>query len=151
MHACTLPSNTDKYTHAQESSTLSLRKKSRPPSLPELLSRSSQRSNHPLHLLSVHITALLGLIIVGLRSRDGRSTALGQLDLNGGSPGVDAFISQRNRSDHKEGWISFFGKPDQEKAYHMDLGYLPWIDQRGGEYFFTPSIEALKKLAKDDE
>jgi hypothetical protein len=24
------------------------------------------------------------------------------------------------------------------------MGYLPWIDQRGGEYFFTPSIEALR-------
>lgn len=69
----------------------------------------------------------------------------------GDSPGVDAFISQRNRPDHAEGWISFFGKPDQEKAHHMNLGYLPWIVQRGGEYFFTPSIEALKNKLVEDE
>lgn len=69
----------------------------------------------------------------------------------GDSPGLDGFISQGNRSDHKKGWISLFEKPDQKDAYHVQLGPLNWIDQRGGEYFFTPSIHALRKKLVDDE
>lgn len=69
----------------------------------------------------------------------------------GDSPGVDGFISQRNRPDQKEGWISFFEKSDQKDAYHMKLSYLEWIDQRGGEYFFTPSIRALQYKLVEDE
>lgn len=32
----------------------------------------------------------------------------------------------------------------------LELGYLPWVDQRGGEYFFTPSMKALGGIFVDD-
>lgn len=42
-----------------------------------------------------------------------------------------------------------FGIFDGGKAKQLKLGYLPWIDQRGGEYFFTPSIKALQSVFVD--
>lgn len=65
-------------------------------------------------------------------------------------PGVDPFISQRNRPDHPEGHVSIYNKPDDEQPDTVQLGFLPWIDQRGGEYFFTPSIDALKNTLSDE-
>lgn len=66
-------------------------------------------------------------------------------------PGVDPFISQRNRRDHPEGYVSIYNKPDDEQPDTVQLGFLDWIDQKGGEYFFTPSIEALKNTLSDEE
>lgn len=65
-------------------------------------------------------------------------------------PGVDPFISQRNRPDHAEGHVSIFNKPDDERPHLLKLGYLPWIDQKGGEYFFTPSIPALETTLSEE-
>ncbi|OQE11860.1 hypothetical protein PENFLA_c071G09334 [Penicillium flavigenum] len=56
-------------------------------------------------------------------------------------PGQDPIVSQRNLSQHPE---PTFGIYDGDKPNVLKMGYLPWIDQRGGEYFFTPSIEALR-------
>ena len=53
----------------------------------------------------------------------------------------DPIVSQRNLSQHPE---PKFGIYDGDKLKVLEMGYLPWIDQRGGEYFFTPSIEALR-------
>lgn len=65
-------------------------------------------------------------------------------------PGVDPIISQRNRPDHPEGHFSIFNKSDDDQPYPLKLGSLPWIDQRGGEYFFTPSIKALKTTLSEE-
>lgn len=65
-------------------------------------------------------------------------------------PGVDPFISQRNRPDHPEGHVSIFNKSDDDHPHLLKLGYLPWIDQKGGEYFFTPSINALKTTLSEE-
>ncbi|KAJ5265253.1 hypothetical protein N7524_006271 [Penicillium chrysogenum] len=56
-------------------------------------------------------------------------------------PGQDPIVSQRNLPQHPE---PTFGIYDGDKPNVLKMGYLPWIDQRGGEYFFTPSIEALR-------
>ena len=61
-------------------------------------------------------------------------------------PGQDPIVSQRNRVDHP---VPKFGIFDGGKAKQLELGYLPWIDQRGGEYFFTPSIKALQSVFVD--
>ncbi|KAL4918342.1 hypothetical protein BDW62DRAFT_200967 [Aspergillus aurantiobrunneus] len=67
-----------------------------------------------------------------------------------GGPGVDPIISQRNRPDHPEGFVSIYDKPNDERPYNLPLKCVSWTDQRGGEYFFTPSIEALKtKLSEE--
>ncbi|OQE96789.1 hypothetical protein PENNAL_c0001G11003 [Penicillium nalgiovense] len=67
-----------------------------------------------------------------------------------GGPGVDPIISQRNRPDHPEGYVNIYDKPDDESPYKLPLKFVAWTDQRGGEYFFTPSIEALKtKLTEE--
>ncbi|OQE13620.1 hypothetical protein PENFLA_c045G08704 [Penicillium flavigenum] len=67
-----------------------------------------------------------------------------------GGPGVDPIISQRNRPDHPEGYVSIYEKPDDKSPYKLPLKFVAWTDQRGGEYFFTPSIEALKtKLSEE--
>jgi len=56
-------------------------------------------------------------------------------------PGQDPIVSQRNRPDHPE---PMFGIYDGDEPKELHMGYLPWVDQRGGEYFFTPSMEALR-------
>ncbi|KAJ5142586.1 uncharacterized protein N7515_001373 [Penicillium bovifimosum] len=58
-------------------------------------------------------------------------------------PGMDPFTNQRQRKDHPEGHISLFDGVDTKKTHKLDLGTSPWVDQRGGEYFFTPSIRGL--------
>lgn len=64
-------------------------------------------------------------------------------------PGMDPFINQRLGKKHKKGHISLYGgkkteKEDEpKKTTPLDLGVSHWVDQRGGEYFFTPSIRAL--------
>ncbi|KAJ5938688.1 hypothetical protein N7466_001822 [Penicillium verhagenii] len=58
-------------------------------------------------------------------------------------PGMDPFINQRQRKDHPEGHISLYDGLDPEKTHKLELGTSPWVDQRGGEYFFTPSIRGL--------
>ncbi|KAJ5272922.1 hypothetical protein N7478_008047 [Penicillium angulare] len=58
-------------------------------------------------------------------------------------PGMDPFINQRQRKDHPEGHISLYDGLDKEKTHKLELGTSPWVDQRGGEYFFTPSIRGL--------
>lgn len=65
-------------------------------------------------------------------------------------PGVDPIVSQRNRPDHPEGHFSIFEKNENKEPKSIELGYLPWIDQKGGEYFFTPSIKALKTVFVDE-
>lgn len=62
-------------------------------------------------------------------------------------PGMDPFINQRQRKDHPWGHISLYDGKDPEKTRKLDLGTSPWVDQRGGEYFFTPSIKALHEFA----
>ncbi|CAI7585283.1 unnamed protein product [Penicillium pancosmium] len=59
-------------------------------------------------------------------------------------PGMDPFINQRQRKDHPEGHISLYDGVDPEKTHKLELGTSPWVDQRGGEYFFTPSIRGLR-------
>ena len=59
-------------------------------------------------------------------------------------PGMDPFINQRQRKDHPEGHISLYDGVDKEKTHKLELGTSPWVDQRGGEYFFTPSIRGLR-------
>ncbi|EYE96691.1 Dyp-type peroxidase [Aspergillus ruber CBS 135680] len=56
-------------------------------------------------------------------------------------PGQDPIVSQRNRPDHPEPTFSIY---DGNQPKELKMGYLPWVDQRGGEYFFTPSMEALR-------
>ncbi|KAE8422631.1 hypothetical protein BDV36DRAFT_310339 [Aspergillus pseudocaelatus] len=65
-------------------------------------------------------------------------------------PGMDPFISQKLRADHPDGYISLHdgGKPG--KAVKLPLSPAPWVDQRGGEYFFTPSIRALREQFSAD-
>lgn len=65
-------------------------------------------------------------------------------------PGVDPIVSQRNRPDHPAGTFAIFEKNDNPEPTTLDLGYLPWIDQKGGEYFFTPSITALRTVFVDE-
>lgn len=62
------------------------------------------------------------------------------------NPGVDPIVSQRNRPDHPEATFSIYDGSDDPKKHELELGYLPWINQKGGEYFFTPSLEALKTV-----
>lgn len=60
---------------------------------------------------------------------------------------MDPFINQRQRKDHPEGHISVFDGKDPEKTHKLELGTSSWVDQRGGEYFFTPSIKGLYELS----
>lgn len=62
-------------------------------------------------------------------------------------PGQDPIVSQRNRPDHPE---PTFGLWDGTESKVLQLGYLPWVDQRGGEYFFTPSMAALRGIFVDE-
>lgn len=62
-------------------------------------------------------------------------------------PGQDPVISQRNRPDHPDPKFNIW---DGDHIKELDLGYLPWIDQRGGEYFFTPSMAALGGIFVDE-
>ncbi|KAJ5940027.1 hypothetical protein N7516_000195 [Penicillium verrucosum] len=59
-------------------------------------------------------------------------------------PGMDPFINQRQREDHPEGHVCVHDGEDSEKAHRLGLGKDAWVDQRGGEYFFTPSIRGLR-------
>lgn len=63
---------------------------------------------------------------------------------------VDPFINQRNRRDHPEGHVSIYNKSDDEQPHILQLGYIPWIDRRGGECFFMPSVEALRNTLSDE-
>ncbi|CAG7980953.1 unnamed protein product [Penicillium nalgiovense] len=67
-----------------------------------------------------------------------------------GGPGVDPIISQRNRQDHPEGYVKIYDKPNDKSPYKISLGTVDWTDQRGGEYFFTPSIDALKNKLSEE-
>ncbi|PYI17504.1 Dyp-type peroxidase [Aspergillus violaceofuscus CBS 115571] len=60
-------------------------------------------------------------------------------------PGMDPFVNQRLRKDHPEGHISLYDGQNPTKTVKLNLGISPWVDQRGGEYFFTPSISALRE------
>lgn len=60
------------------------------------------------------------------------------------SPGVDPIVSQRSRPTDQGGTFCIYDK--DEKPNQLKLGYLPWIEQKGGEYFFTPSLKALKTV-----
>lgn len=62
-------------------------------------------------------------------------------------PGQDPIVSQRNRPEHPE---PTFGIYDGDQPNVLKMGYLPWIDQRGGEYFFTPSMEALRGVLVEE-
>ncbi|KAJ5655332.1 hypothetical protein N7507_007282 [Penicillium longicatenatum] len=62
-------------------------------------------------------------------------------------PGMDPFINQRQRKDHPEGHICLYDGENKDKTHKLDLGTSPWVDQRGGEYFFTPSIRGLHRFA----
>ncbi|KAL4963397.1 Dyp-type peroxidase [Aspergillus stella-maris] len=67
-----------------------------------------------------------------------------------GGPGVDPIISQRSHPEHPEGYVSIYDQPTDERPYKLPLSFVSWTDQRGGEYFFTPSISALKtKLSEE--
>lgn len=50
---------------------------------------------------------------------------------------------------NKEGHVSIFNMSDDDHP-HLKLGYIPWIDQRGGGYFFTPSIKALEATLSEE-
>ncbi|GMF75075.1 unnamed protein product [Aspergillus oryzae] len=65
-------------------------------------------------------------------------------------PGMDPFINQRLRTDHPEGHISLYDGSNPNKTVKLDLGLSPWVDQKGGEYFFTPSIRALREQFSAD-
>jgi hypothetical protein len=58
---------------------------------------------------------------------------------------MDPFVNQRLRSDHPEGHISLYDGSNPDKTVKLNLGISPWVDQKGGEYFFTPSIKALRE------
>lgn len=58
-------------------------------------------------------------------------------------PGQDPLIAQRNRPDHPEPVFSVY---DGDKSKELKMGFLPWVDQRGGDYFFTPSMKALQTV-----
>ncbi|KAE8155286.1 hypothetical protein BDV25DRAFT_135033 [Aspergillus avenaceus] len=60
-------------------------------------------------------------------------------------PGMDPFVNQRLRHDHPEGHISLYDGANKERTVKVDLGISPWVDQKGGEYFFTPSLRALRE------
>ncbi|KAE8376149.1 hypothetical protein BDV26DRAFT_282891 [Aspergillus bertholletiae] len=60
-------------------------------------------------------------------------------------PGMDPFVNQRLRTDHPEGHISLYDGINANRTVKLDLGISPWVDQKGGEYFFTPSIRALRE------
>ncbi|PIG78972.1 hypothetical protein AARAC_003616 [Aspergillus arachidicola] len=59
-------------------------------------------------------------------------------------PGIDPFINQRQHQDWPEHHISLYDGVDSEKTHRLGLGKNAWVDQRGGEYFFTPSIRGLR-------
>ncbi|KAI9373687.1 hypothetical protein BJX61DRAFT_532999 [Aspergillus egyptiacus] len=60
-------------------------------------------------------------------------------------PGMDPFVNQKLCSDHPDGHISLYDGSNPNKTVRLELGISPWVDQRGGEYFFTPSISALRE------
>ncbi|RAK98080.1 uncharacterized protein BO80DRAFT_504238 [Aspergillus ibericus CBS 121593] len=60
-------------------------------------------------------------------------------------PGMDPFINQRLRKDHPTGHISLYDGVNPDRTVKLELGLSPWVHQRGGEYFFTPSIKALRE------
>ncbi|CAI7569426.1 unnamed protein product [Penicillium viridicatum] len=66
-------------------------------------------------------------------------------------PGMDPFINQRQRYDHPKGHISLFDGNDPQRTHKLDLGTSPWVDQRGGEYFFTPSMRGLQWFCNTHE
>jgi hypothetical protein len=55
-------------------------------------------------------------------------------------PGIDAIIGQR-LPHHPPRSI---GLPDGKNPTEARLDLDTWVIHRGGEYFFTPSIEALQ-------
>ncbi|EGZ77169.1 Dyp-type peroxidase [Neurospora tetrasperma FGSC 2509] len=55
-------------------------------------------------------------------------------------PGIDAIVGQR-LEHHPERSI---GLPDGKHPTEARIGLDRWVIPRGGEYFFTPSIKALK-------
>lgn len=60
-------------------------------------------------------------------------------------PGMDPFIHQRLHSAHPDGHISLYDGVNPDKTVKLNLGVSPWVKQRGGEYFFTPSIKTLRE------
>ncbi|KAE8143537.1 hypothetical protein BDV38DRAFT_289477 [Aspergillus pseudotamarii] len=65
-------------------------------------------------------------------------------------PGMDPFINQKLRADHPDGYISLHDGGNPGAAVKLGLSHTPWVDQRGGEYFFTPSIRALREQFSAD-
>lgn len=58
---------------------------------------------------------------------------------------MDAFVHQKNRPDHPNGHVALYDGDHDDRTVKVELGVQPWVDQKGGEYFFTPSIQALKE------
>lgn len=63
-------------------------------------------------------------------------------------PGVDPIVSQKNPRV-RDDWT--FGIYDGHDNHDLELGYMPWIEQKGGEYFFTPSLKALRTIFVDEK
>lgn len=60
--------------------------------------------------------------------------------VGGDGPGIDAIVGQR-LSHHPPRSI---GLPDGNDPTEARMELDSWVVHKGGEYFFTPSIEALK-------
>ena len=57
--------------------------------------------------------------------------------------GLDPVIGQPG-PDKNQTWPKTWGDPNtDEEAYNFTL----WVNMKGGEYFFTPSISYLKNIS----
>jgi len=56
-------------------------------------------------------------------------------------PGLDAIVGQQKKGSTR----GTFGLPDGKEQSSARIDLDSWVIQRGGEYFFTPSKEALDK------
>jgi hypothetical protein len=60
--------------------------------------------------------------------------------VGGDGPGIDAFVGQR--LDHHP--PRSIGLPDGKYPTEARMPLDSWVVQRGGDYFFTPSLSALQ-------
>jgi hypothetical protein len=63
-----------------------------------------------------------------------------------GGPGIDAIVGQRQEHHPPRS----FGLPDHEDTSKGRMELDTWVIQKGGDYFFAPSISALKNELTGD-
>ena len=59
-------------------------------------------------------------------------------------PGIDAIIGQVVSGTDNIGLRSLTGTNPADATASLSLGTVEWVVPKGGEYFFVPTISALK-------